>query len=97
MRPTLQLLKAAKGFKPLEQQYVRAKGAPTGAAFAMVQTLLTERPRHFREILADAVGNPRAAVSGTQSQNAKGKKKQKGDDDQLGIQVPEGHPFDSGK
>lgn len=66
---------------------------PTGEAFALVRQLLRDRPRHFREILADGVAG--SAQEGEEKPVAFKMKKIKGKAkaEVEPISVPKGHPF----
>lgn len=74
--------------------YPAPQPAPSGEAFALVRRMLQERPRHFREILADGI-----ALSATGDENPKPvaykmkKMKGKAKAEVEPIAVPEGHPF----
>lgn len=80
---------------------------PTGAAFALVRQLLSERPRHFQELLHDgikALGGETKRTSAdvpapgeaAAKSSKKGKSKGKAVVQDFTNPVPEGHPFVSG-
>lgn len=66
---------------------------PTGEAFALVRRILAERPRHFREILADGIALD-IEEDGEKPQAYKMKKtKGKAKAEVEPIPVPENHPW----
>ncbi|KAL7421961.1 hypothetical protein Q5752_003733 [Cryptotrichosporon argae] len=80
---------------------------PSAEAFALVRRLLTDRPRHFRELVADGVAATHAdagtsagagaGVGGLAAAAVKGKGKARAGRDEAGASsVPDGHPFVSG-
>ncbi|CAK9781094.1 hypothetical protein CC85DRAFT_282545 [Cutaneotrichosporon oleaginosum] len=73
-----------------------AQAHPTGEAFAIVRRMLQERPRHFREILADGIASTTPEGDDKPVAYKMKKSKGKGKAEVESIAVPEGHPFMSG-
>ncbi|GMK55277.1 hypothetical protein CspeluHIS016_0203330 [Cutaneotrichosporon spelunceum] len=89
MNPTLGLLRQlAQKPSPLP--------TPSGEAFAIVRRMLQERPRHFREILADGIASSTPEGEEKPVAYKMKKVKGKGKAEVEPIVVPEGHPFLSG-
>ncbi|BEI85460.1 hypothetical protein CcaverHIS002_0508610 [Cutaneotrichosporon cavernicola] len=86
MNPTLGLLRQlAQKPTPLP--------TPSGEAFALVRRMLQERPRHFREILADGIATSTPEGEEKPVAYKMKKVKGKGKDEVEPVAVPEGHPF----
>jgi hypothetical protein len=89
MRATLGLLRT---FAPTPSPMPH----PSGEAFAIVRRMLQERPRHFREILADGIASTTPEGEDKPVAYKMKKTRGKGKAEVESIVVPEGHPFMSG-